>query len=194
MAPSRRWNGYVLLMEYFTAPASSVLIVPYRGLAACHNRQASWALPNSGIRLYVPVRHSWITRYKSYHPLSQVGPVLDKFELGGVPYEGQYIVAGFSGHGMPRAFGWFVYSFLFMYPDDRTSQRGRRGSYDRLRDHGPRMGATAVAPATLSYELRTYQSALRLESSHAPPPKWRGSNSLSNRIYRIILLIQIFTS
>lgn len=34
-----------------------------------------------------------------------VGPVLDKFELGGVPYEGQYIVAGFSGHGMPRAFG-----------------------------------------------------------------------------------------
>ncbi|KAI0297829.1 FAD dependent oxidoreductase [Multifurca ochricompacta] len=34
-----------------------------------------------------------------------VGPVLDKFEFGGVPYEGQYIAAGFSGHGMPRAFG-----------------------------------------------------------------------------------------
>ncbi|KAI0248770.1 FAD dependent oxidoreductase-domain-containing protein [Lactifluus subvellereus] len=34
-----------------------------------------------------------------------VGPVLDKFELGGVSYEGQYIVAGFTGHGMPRAFG-----------------------------------------------------------------------------------------
>ncbi|KAH9964389.1 FAD dependent oxidoreductase [Lactifluus volemus] len=34
-----------------------------------------------------------------------VGPVLDKFELGGVPLEGQYVAAGFSGHGMPRAFG-----------------------------------------------------------------------------------------
>jgi hypothetical protein len=54
-APSRRWNGYVLLIEYFTAPASSVLIVPCRGLTACHNRRASWALPNSGIRLCVPV-------------------------------------------------------------------------------------------------------------------------------------------
>jgi hypothetical protein len=41
-------------------------------------------------------------------PLSQVGPVLDKFKSGGIPYEGQYIAAGFSGHGMPRAFGWFV--------------------------------------------------------------------------------------
>ena len=86
--------------------------------------------------------------------MSQVGPVLDKFELGGVPYEGQYIVAGFSGHGMPRAFGWFVYmySFLFIYLDDQTSQRGGRGSHDRVRDHGPRVGATTVAPATLSYE------------------------------------------
>ncbi|KAH9957017.1 FAD dependent oxidoreductase-domain-containing protein [Russula dissimulans] len=34
-----------------------------------------------------------------------VGPVMDKFNPGGLPYEGQYIVAGFSGHGMPRAFG-----------------------------------------------------------------------------------------
>jgi hypothetical protein len=46
----------------------------------------------------------------------QVGPVLDKFELGGVPIEGQYIAAGYSGHGMPRAFGWFVCSFLPLYP------------------------------------------------------------------------------
>jgi len=84
--------------------------------------------------------------------LSQVGPVLDKFELGGVPYEGQYIVAGFTGHGMTRAFGWFVYSFLFVYPGDQTSQRGRRGSHDRVRNHGPRVGATSVAPATLPYE------------------------------------------
>lgn len=91
-------------------------------------------------------------RYKATHSLSQVGPVLDKFELGGVPYEGQYVVAGFSGHGMPRAFGWFVCSFLFMYANDQTSQRGRRGSHDRVRDHEPRVGATTVAPAALSYE------------------------------------------
>ncbi|KAI9449965.1 FAD dependent oxidoreductase-domain-containing protein, partial [Lactarius psammicola] len=34
-----------------------------------------------------------------------VGPVLNRFDIGGVPYEGQYIAAGFTGHGMPRAFG-----------------------------------------------------------------------------------------
>ena len=69
---------------------------------------------------------------KAARPLSQVGPVLDKFERGGVPYEGQYIVAGFTGHGMPRAFGWFVYSFLFTYPDNKASQRGRCGPNDRV--------------------------------------------------------------
>jgi len=52
---------------------------------------------------------------------------------------------------MPRAFGWFVRSFLTVYPDDRTRQRGRRGTYDRLQDYGPKVGATAVAPTTLSY-------------------------------------------
>jgi hypothetical protein len=36
--------------------------------------------------------------------------------------------------------------------DDQTSQCGRRGSHDHVRDHGPRVGATTVAPATLSYE------------------------------------------
>ena len=36
--------------------------------------------------------------------------MLNRFDIGGVPYEGQYIAAGFTGHGMPRAFGWFVYS------------------------------------------------------------------------------------
>ncbi|KAH8980511.1 FAD dependent oxidoreductase [Lactarius hatsudake] len=34
-----------------------------------------------------------------------VGPVLNRFDIEGVPYEGQYIAAGFTGHGMPRAFG-----------------------------------------------------------------------------------------
>ncbi len=42
-------------IEYITAPASYVLIVPCRGLTACHNRRASWALPNSGIHWCVPV-------------------------------------------------------------------------------------------------------------------------------------------
>lgn len=93
-----------------------------------------------------------LTVLKATHPLSQVGPVLDKFELGGVPYEGQYIIAGFTGHGMPRAFGWFVYSFLLVYPDNQRLQRGHRGSHDRVQDHGPRVGATTMAPITLSYE------------------------------------------
>jgi hypothetical protein len=101
-----------------TAPASSVDRSLW-GLIVCYNRQASWALPNTGIRLCV----SAILPYRAIIficffllPLSQVGPVLDKFKPGGVPYEGQYIAAGFSGHGMPRAFGWFVYSFLPVFP------------------------------------------------------------------------------
>ena len=48
-ALSRRWNGYVLQR----LPA--VLIVPCRDSYFCHNRQVSWALPNSGIHLCVPV-------------------------------------------------------------------------------------------------------------------------------------------
>ncbi len=90
---------------------------------------------------------------KAIYLSSQVGPVLNKFEPGGIPYGGQYIVAGFSGHGMPRALGWFVYSSLFTYSDDQISQRGYCGSHDRVRDHGPRVGATAVVPTTLSYGL-----------------------------------------
>lgn len=45
--------------------------------------------------------------------------MLDKFELGGVPIEGQYIAAGYSGHGMPRAFAWFVCSFTALPPMTR---------------------------------------------------------------------------
>ena len=68
--------------------------------------------------------------------LPQVGPVLDKFELGGVPIEGQYIAAGYSGHGMPRAFGWFVCSSYLSTPDDQRLQRGGRGAHDRVQDYG----------------------------------------------------------
>lgn len=34
----------------------------------------------------------------------QVGPVIDKSEPDGERFKGQYISAGYSGHGMPRAF------------------------------------------------------------------------------------------
>jgi hypothetical protein len=59
--------------------------------------------------------HAIYTMAPSPHFLPQVGPVLDKFKLEGVPIEGQYIAAGYSGHGMPRAFAWFVCSFLPLY-------------------------------------------------------------------------------
>ena len=53
---------------------------------------------------------------------------------------------------MPRAFGWFVPSFLLIYLDDRALQRGHRGSHDRIQSHGQRVAATTVAPITLPYE------------------------------------------
>ena len=86
--------------------------------------------------------------------------MLDKFKHGGVPYEGQYIAAGFSGHGMPRAFGWFVCAFLPIFPDDRRSQCGNRGAHDRVEDHGPRVEATALVPTALSYDLGRHAAAL----------------------------------
>ena len=57
--PGKFENGTEPEMEWvrpsYGVPASSVLIVPRPGLTACHNRRVSWALPNSGIRLCVPV-------------------------------------------------------------------------------------------------------------------------------------------
>lgn len=137
---------------------------------------------------------------KVKRPLAQVGPVLDKFELGGVPYESQYISAGFSGHGMPRAFGWSVYSFLFLYPDDQASQRGHRGSHDCVRDHGPRVGATTMAPTPLSYEPT--KSLRELTRSIMAPCKWYSmevpNHALSRfqfiESYHPHLLIKIYTN
>lgn len=40
--------------------------------------------------------------------LYQVGPVIDPSNPEPKTYVGQYITAGFSGHGMPRAFAWYV--------------------------------------------------------------------------------------
>lgn len=39
--------------------------------------------------------------------LQQVGPVVDP-SADARKYDGQYISAGFSGHGMPRAFAWYI--------------------------------------------------------------------------------------
>jgi hypothetical protein len=73
---------------------------------------------------------------------------------------------------MPRAFGWFVYSFLFIYPDDQTSQRGRCGSYDRVQDHGPRVGVTTVVPTTLPYgPTKAYRDLTHFTMT---PCKWHG--------------------
>lgn len=42
--------------------------------------------------------------------LPQVGPVIDPRDPNSrAKYEGQYISAGYTGHGMPRAFAWYVY-------------------------------------------------------------------------------------
>ena len=30
-------------------------------------------------------------------------------------YQGQYISAGYTGHGMPRAFAWYVFTCAFSY-------------------------------------------------------------------------------
>jgi hypothetical protein len=37
---------------------------------------------------------------------TQVGPIDKLFHEGAAEYKGQYIAAGYTGHGMPRAFGW----------------------------------------------------------------------------------------
>lgn len=39
---------------------------------------------------------------------AQVGPVVDPASPDEKAYEGQYVAAGYSGHGMPRAFAWSV--------------------------------------------------------------------------------------
>lgn len=43
----------------------------------------------------------------------QVGPVLDFAALSKGEYTGQFIAAGYSGHGMPRAFSW--YGFILIH-------------------------------------------------------------------------------
>jgi len=36
----------------------------------------------------------------------QVGPVVGPSTVGTAGYEGQYIAAGYRGHGMPRGYAW----------------------------------------------------------------------------------------
>ena len=43
-----------------------------------------------------------------------VGPVYDLSSSIKEELVGQYISAGYTGHGMPRAFGWSVFSFFHL--------------------------------------------------------------------------------
>jgi glycine/D-amino acid oxidase-like deaminating enzyme len=74
-----------------------------------------------------------------------VGPV------DGAP--GQFVVAGFSGHGMPRAFGWCARSFRFFSPLLTGRQRGRHRAHGQgLARRLARVGRPGVAPAALPYK------------------------------------------
>lgn len=42
------------------------------------------------------------------HFYAQVGPVIDPNDPGSDKFKGQYIAAGYTGHGMPRAFAWYA--------------------------------------------------------------------------------------
>jgi hypothetical protein len=39
--------------------------------------------------------------------IKKVGPVLEEYGSSD-KYKGQFIAAGYGGHGMPRTFAWFV--------------------------------------------------------------------------------------
>ena len=61
----------------------------------------------------------------------QVGPVISPSE-DVKKYEGQYVSAGFSGHGMPRAFAWCVFSYTWnaiaiVYTSNRRSAEAVAG-------------------------------------------------------------------
>lgn len=98
-------------------------------------RQASWVLQRLKIHSYVPFLRSFVSSSSRPSPpnallvcsflnLCKVGPV-DKLPVVQGPdsdparYTGQFIAAGFSGHGMPRAFGWYV-GHLFGTGSNRT--------------------------------------------------------------------------
>jgi hypothetical protein len=46
-------------------------------------------------------------KFRGNKGCSQVGPVLDGSQPDGA-YEGQFISAGYNGHGMTRAFAWYT--------------------------------------------------------------------------------------
>jgi hypothetical protein len=69
-----------------------------------YNRQVSWVLLRQVILLYV----TYLLLYLPLvHATAQVGPVVDHSESTN-DHEGQYIAGGYTGNGMPRAFGWYV--------------------------------------------------------------------------------------
>lgn len=63
------------------------------------------ATPRLETRLYV---YSTFYDILSCNTFRQVGPVEDLIiaDIQKDQYKGQYIAAGYTGHGMPRSFGW----------------------------------------------------------------------------------------
>jgi len=73
-----------------------------------------------------------------------------------VHLEGQYIVAGFTGHGMPRAFAVSVFLCLCQSRRLTSSLKCRSRCWDDFsKTDRFRMEDTRVAPGTLSYGLGT---------------------------------------
>lgn len=76
----------------------------------------------------------------------QVGPVIDPAHPDA--HKGQYISAGYTGHGMPRAFSWCVISiFAAMAVAYFDMQRRGRRADDSGRHPGQGVGGPGVASA-----------------------------------------------
>ena len=78
----------------------------------------------------------------------QVGPIdrLPMIRDDAAQYSGQFIAAGYSGHGVPRAFTWYAFSFIDNVPGKRSRpfrpQRRSCRAYDHVRADGYSVDAT----------------------------------------------------
>jgi hypothetical protein len=182
--PEMEWVRVVLY--YSILPA--MLIVLCRGLIiVCHNRQVSWALPNSGIHLCVPI--SYFPDHAIYtmasFPVS--GHRLDRFwtnlNLGAYRLRVSTSLPDtrvMACHA-PSAGPYFL-SYLST-PDDQRLQCGHRGTHDRVQDYGSTVGATVLAPTTLSYDLGrlatgvVHRGPVGADHREAPHKKWVACSS-----------------
>jgi hypothetical protein len=159
----------------------AVLIVPCWGLILYHNRQVSWALPNSEIHLCVPVWYFRITRFTRWprHPISchRLGRCWTNLNLRGYQLRAstslpdtRVMACHAPSHGS------YVLSYLST-TDDQRLQRGHRGAYDRVQDFGSSVGATALVPTTLSYDLGRHAAVVVyrgpvVDHHELPHEKW----------------------